>query len=91
MVKDFDNWNIKKQTIHNEGSLPTFKEREIWWCSLGVNIGCEQDGKGIESRRPILVIKKYNKNQLLALPLSSIIKEHHYRYNFENNGVITME
>lgn len=45
-------------------------------------MGCEEDGKGEELRRPVLILKKYNKNQVLVLPLSSKIKEHKYRYNF---------
>ena len=26
-----------------------FREKEVWWIALGVNIGFEQDGKGKNS------------------------------------------
>ena len=47
MEKDFDNWNIQKKRAQAIKERPMFKEREVWWCTLGVNIGDEQDGKGI--------------------------------------------
>ncbi|MBU2219125.1 hypothetical protein KKG15_01365 [Patescibacteria group bacterium] len=40
--KDFDAWNIQKKKIHSRDEKILFHEREIWWCSLGVNIGFEQ-------------------------------------------------
>ena len=45
--KNFDTWNIKKKHV-NRGESRLYTEREIWWCSLGVNIGSEQDGSGGE-------------------------------------------
>lgn len=81
MNKDFDSWNEKKKEIHNRKAL-LFAEREIWWCDLGLNIGDEQDGKNHDYRRPVIVYRKYNRNIFLAIPLSTVIKENKYRYNF---------
>ena len=40
MRKNFDNWNNKKKKINEENFLDLFfHEREIWWCSLGLNKG----------------------------------------------------
>ncbi|MEK7104887.1 MAG: hypothetical protein AAB868_02505 [Patescibacteria group bacterium] len=40
MEKDFDNWNKRKKEINSEE--PNFyHEKEIRWCSLGINIGNE--------------------------------------------------
>jgi hypothetical protein len=37
--KEFDKWNdVKKKTHHKHVSV-LYREQEIWWCSLGVNIG----------------------------------------------------
>jgi hypothetical protein len=47
MKKDFDGWNEKKKDT-NEKIGPFCHERELWWCTLGVNIGFEQDGSDIE-------------------------------------------
>lgn len=84
-MKDFDEWLIQKKRINNSTGLPTFKEREIWWCRLGVNIGHEQDGKGTQKQRPILVIKKFNRHVLWAIPLSTQIKDNQHYHFFKFN------
>ncbi|MDX1949250.1 MAG: type II toxin-antitoxin system PemK/MazF family toxin [Rickettsiales bacterium] len=88
MEKDYENWCKLKSKIDLHKKRPIFFEREIWWCNLGVNIGFEQDGKGKESARPILVCKKRNAKLLLVVPLSSKIKEDNpYYHKFTLNGV----
>ena len=80
-MKDFDIWNTHKKSINSSESMPTITEREIWWCHLGVNIGHEQDGKGMQSQRPILIVKKFNHRLCWAIPLTTQIKENkHYHY-----------
>jgi len=61
MVKDYKKWHTKKSLIETRNDRLYFHEREIWWCSLGHNVGFEQDGKGVDFARPILVFKKFNK------------------------------
>ena len=39
------------------------------------NIGNEQDGKGPEHSRPVLIVKRFNKHLLWAVPLTSKHKE----------------
>ena len=82
MDKDFDGWNeIKKQT--NESTFTDFVHtREVWWCSLGINIGFEQDGKHDSFERPILVLRKFNKNVVLAIPLTTRVKKNPYHVTF---------
>jgi mRNA interferase MazF len=58
----FDEWSILKKCISVKSSLGKYHEREIWWCSLGKNIGNEQDGKNNNFERPVLVLKKWNKD-----------------------------
>jgi hypothetical protein len=36
--KNFEEWSALKSRL-NERGTPTFKEREVWWCSVGVNVG----------------------------------------------------
>jgi hypothetical protein len=52
-----------------------FKEREVWWCSIGLNVGDEEFGKGVQFARPVLVFKKLSANLFLGLPLSGQPKE----------------
>ena len=45
-MKNFDTWNKEKKNLENVGhDTLAFHEREIWWCSIGFNLGDEQDGK----------------------------------------------
>lgn len=71
MDKDFDTWNGQKQRIHAHGERRLFKEREVWWCSLGVNIGYERDGSGVLFTRPVVILTKFNLDTFLAVPLTA--------------------
>ena len=52
-----------------------FKEGEVWWYSVGLNIGEEEFGKGPTFERPIFIFKKFTKNSFLGLPLTGSEKE----------------
>ena len=78
MQKNFLKWNKIKQNINNKKPGKLFKEREIWWCSFGLNIGDEQDGKNINFERPALIIKKFNRNIFWAIPLTTKKKNNKY-------------
>jgi len=80
MKKDFDKWNEKKKLLNN-GDNFFYHEREVWWCALGLNVGFEQDGKGGDFSRPVLVIKGFSKNVLLCIPLTTKPKEGKYYHN----------
>jgi len=75
MKKDFKKWNDAKTEIDKSSKRLFFHEREVWWCSVGANVGFEQDGKGKEFTRPVLIFKKFNNEVFWALPLSTKIKE----------------
>jgi len=75
MEKDFESWNIVKQKLDSNHQPPFFKEREIWWCSIGINIGFEIYGKGVIMTRPVLILKKFSHTTFLSIPLTSKAKE----------------
>ena|SRR3989344_5253685 len=70
MKKDFDKWNANKKTLHNKNTFHFYHEREIWWCSLGVNVGFEQDGTGKNFDRPVIIIRGFNKNTFFGIGLT---------------------
>lgn len=72
--KYFDGWNERKKILDNLSVMAYPYPRELWWCSLGVNIGAETDGKNEEFERPVLVIRVYNKETMLILPVTSTVK-----------------
>jgi len=75
MQKDFDGWSKRKQRINAKRAAAYAHPREVWWCSLGVNIGAETDGKNRNFERPVLVMRVYNKDTLLVLPITSKAKD----------------
>jgi len=81
MKKDFDKWNKKKKIINEQdfSDLLFFHEREIWWCSMGLNIGNEQDGSGDEYRRPVLILKGLSIQTCLVVPLTASAHLHPLR------------
>lgn len=53
---DFNAWNERKKKINNHVKYQHPKPGEIWWCSIGLNIGSEIYGKGWTYARPVIVI-----------------------------------
>jgi mRNA interferase MazF len=70
MKKDFDTWNNSKKNINRAGRVAFCHQREIWWVSLGVNIGFEQDGTGENFDRPVIVMKGFNENIFWGIALT---------------------
>lgn len=79
-MKDFDSWNELKKDLAGTDSTAYCKAREVWWCSLGVNIGFEQDGKHDLFERPVLVARVFNKSVFWGIPLSTKIKHENPHY-----------
>jgi len=90
-MKNYQKWMPVKAEIHNDGNRPIgFKEGEIWWCSLGENIGFEEDGKSSRYTRPVLVYKVYSRQLFIAIPLSTTKNRGKYYFEFEFNGKISV-
>ena len=90
--KNFDDWNALKQKLDQKDNLPLFHERQVWWGSLGVNIGHEEDGKNVRFNRPILVVKKFNKRLFWGVPLTTQIKDsrHYYQFSYKERQQCAM-
>jgi mRNA interferase MazF len=71
MDKEYDLWFPQKKQLDKRNNPPSFKEREVWWCQIGVNVGYEIFGKGKSFTRPVLILKKYSKLTFLGAPLST--------------------
>ena len=68
---DFDAWNEEKKAIHIAARLPPFREREVWWCAIGVNVGSEVYGKGRQRTRPVIVMRRLNREAAIVVPVTS--------------------
>lgn len=91
MSRDFDNWNEVKKNLDNKKEVIFFKEREIYWSNIGQNIGFEQNGKGKDFTRPVLIFKKFSKQMFFGIPLSTQRKEgsFFFEFSFKENQIST--
>ena len=71
MDKDFDKWNEKKKAIDKNEESYLFKEGDIWWVSVGINVGSESCGKGETYRRPVMIYKKLSSHMCIVLPMTT--------------------
>ncbi len=83
MIKNFLDWFKLKPKLHENEKYPVFREAEIWWCHLGENIGHEENGKGDQFLRPVVIIRKFNHKLFYGLPTSSKIKDNKYYFNLK--------
>jgi len=92
--KDFDGWNELKKITHGKSDNFGVHEREIWWTSFGVNVGVEIDGKNEMFERPSLILRKFNRQMVWVLPITSRSKNPRFYERFlfndsENFVVLT--
>ena len=87
IVKDFDGWIKTKKQINAMEGRAFAHPREIWWCSLGVNVGAEIDGKNENFERPVIVMKVYNKETLLILPTTGREKDDSFHHKITTEKV----
>ncbi len=85
-VKDFDIWNDRKKIIDSVENKKSFHEREVFSINVGKNVGFEQNGKGEEFLRPVIIYKKFSSNVFLGIPLTKTDKEGKFYKAFEFQG-----
>ena len=89
MDKDYEGWHRLKAELHAQHRAPTFQQREIWWCSVGVNVGYEVDGKNRHYNRPVLIVRKYNNRFFMGVPLTTQCKDtpYHFPLHFQEREI----
>ena len=85
-MKEFKRWNSLKEKIDGKERIVFFRKKEIWWCALGLNVGFEQDGKNNNFERPVLILKKFNKDVLWTVPLTSKNRTGKYYFQVKYNN-----
>ncbi|MFA7278339.1 MAG: type II toxin-antitoxin system PemK/MazF family toxin [Candidatus Gracilibacteria bacterium] len=75
MEKQFQEWIYIKRTLHEKVILPPYvRKGEIWWTSIGENVGHEINGKSKLFSRPVLIFKKLSRSLFLVIPLTTKVK-----------------
>lgn len=64
---------------------PRVSEGDIWWASIGDNIGQEINGKGSDFTRPVYICKKLSHSFYLIVPMTSKIKNGSWYVEIEHN------
>ena len=90
-VNLFDTWNTQKQTIAKLNKKILFEERDIVFIKMGKNIGFEQDGKGKEFLRPVLIYKKFNDDQFIGFAMTSKYhKQEKFYYKLKEDSYVIL-
>lgn len=89
--KDYLPWHTLKTNVNNAKDRPFFHQREIWFCALGVNVGFEQDGRGERYLRPIIILRKFNNEVCLVIPLTKNNKKgvHYFNFTYHDDLIST--
>jgi mRNA interferase MazF len=75
-----------KAALNNNVKRPLFKEREVFWASIGENVGFEQDGKSKRFNRPVAIVRKFSGGLFWGVPLSTTPKRGRYYLPLTLNG-----
>ena len=91
MTKDFDSWNKEKKQVNNSelGYDVFYHSREVWWCAVGVNVGVEADGKHHNFERPVLIVRKFNKDMFWGVPLTTKERDGHFYQKLTHDGGVS--
>ena len=69
--KKFDKWIEVKKNLHKVGRIPKVNERDVWWAGCGQNVGVEINGKSERFTRPVVILRKFSRFGVMAIPLTS--------------------
>jgi hypothetical protein len=87
MKKDYESWHLSKEKLNDKDrNEEIFYEGEFWMCSLGVNIGSEQDGIGDKFSRPVFIFKIFNADGFWGIPITQQPHKDEYHFKFNIGG-----
>lgn len=88
-VKRFLEWIGVKQKLDAYDFHPPFLNvGDMWWCSVGENVGVEASGKGRDFTRPVIVLKKFGRLAFFGIPTTTNTDRNGAWYvHFKHKGV----
>ena len=87
-MKDFANWFSKKAHLDRLVHKPPYvSEGDIWWASIGENVGSEVNGKSDLFSRPVIVLKKLAHGFYFVIPTSTKDKHGSWYVPYKHQGV----
>ncbi len=86
-VKRFLEWIGLKQNLDALHFKPPYvNEGDIWWVSIGENVGSEISGKSKLFSRPMVILKKLSHGFYFAIPTSTSDKKGSWYVSFRQKG-----
>lgn len=86
-IKQFFEWIGLKKKLHlSEQQIPFVSEGQVWWASLGENVGFEINGKSNLFTRPVIILKKLSNRFYFVLPLTTKLRNGNWYINCHLKG-----
>lgn len=86
-TKRFLEWIHFKALLHAILHKPPFvSEGEIWWASLGENVGTEMNGKSYKFSRPVIVLRKLASGFYIVIPVTTQVHHGTWYVPFKQKG-----
>jgi hypothetical protein len=91
MEKDFYSWHRFKEIL-DRGELEedfglVYQPKQLWDCSVGINVGSEQNGHGSFFSRPVLVFKIFSTKIFWGIPVTTKARSGDAYFKFNLGGV----
>ena len=75
-MKRFLEWIGLKEKLHEIKYQPPHVSRgDIWWASIGENVGSEINGKSVLFSRPVIILKKLSHGFYFVIPTTTQLRE----------------
>lgn len=86
-MKKFLEWiGLKEKLNTATHEPPLVSERDIWWASVGENVGLEIDGKSKLFSRPVIIFKKLAHGFYLVVPTTTQQRKGTWYVDFRQQG-----
>jgi len=90
-LKNFLEWiGIKAKLDSLESPVPYVSRGQIWWASLGENVGFEINGKNEFFTRPVIIYRKLAHGFYFVIPTTTKPKIGTWYVPFKQKGVSTV-
>lgn len=86
-MKDFDEWIILKKDLDKSVHKPPYvSEGDIWWASVGENVGSEIGGKSNLFSRPVIIFRKLAHGFYFVIPTTTKKRQGSWYVSFKHKG-----
>lgn len=90
-MKEFLKWIGLKEKIHfHKGKPPHVNEGDLWWISIGENVGTEINGKSNLFSRPVIIFKKLSREMYFVVPTTSKHREGSWYVTISHKNVVSV-